>query len=123
MRVLLPAAALGGLAGAALLLLTPERAFEVLIPFLIVVAVVAALLVLLLPSLVAYRYTAPQQRGEFVTRPWRGWIWLDHARTARPAATRWPGTTTSRCGPGCGCTGAAAPAARASRRATRWSRP
>jgi len=40
MRVLLPAAALGGLAGAALLLLTPERAFEVLIPFLIVVAVV-----------------------------------------------------------------------------------
>ncbi len=42
----------------------------------IVVAVAAALLVLLLPSLVAYRYTAPQQRGEFVARPWRGWAFV-----------------------------------------------
>lgn len=40
LRVLMPAAALGGLAGAALLLLTPERTFELLIPFLILAAVV-----------------------------------------------------------------------------------
>ena len=40
MRVLLPLAALGGLVGAGLLLLTPESAFEVLIPFLIIGAVV-----------------------------------------------------------------------------------
>ncbi|MFM8611449.1 MAG: sulfite exporter TauE/SafE family protein [Actinomycetota bacterium] len=39
LRVLLPAAALGGLAGAALLLLTPERVFEVLVPVLILAAV------------------------------------------------------------------------------------
>jgi len=51
------------------MLLSPKR-------LMIVVAVAAALLVLLLPSLVAYRYTAPQQRGEFVTRPWRGWAFV-----------------------------------------------
>ncbi|MBM3681780.1 MAG: sulfite exporter TauE/SafE family protein [Actinobacteria bacterium] len=39
LRVLLPAAALGGLTGAALLLLTPERVFEVLVPVLILAAV------------------------------------------------------------------------------------
>ncbi|MFM7551780.1 MAG: sulfite exporter TauE/SafE family protein [Actinomycetota bacterium] len=39
LRVLLPAAALGGLVGAALLLLTPERVFEVLVPVLILAAV------------------------------------------------------------------------------------
>lgn len=39
MRVLLPAAALGGIAGAILLLLTPESAFEALIPVLILAAV------------------------------------------------------------------------------------
>ncbi len=49
--------------------LSPKR-------LMIVVAVVAALLVLLLPSLVAYRYTAPQQRGEFITGPWRGWAFV-----------------------------------------------
>lgn len=51
------------------MLLSPKR-------LMIVVAVAAALLVVLLPSLVAYRYTAPQQRGEFVTRPWRGWSFV-----------------------------------------------
>lgn len=51
------------------MLLSPKR-------LMVVVAVAAALLVLLLPSLVAYRYTAPQQRGEFVTRPWRGWAFV-----------------------------------------------
>ncbi|PHX80873.1 MAG: permease [Thermoleophilia bacterium] len=40
MRILLPVAALGGLVGAGLLLITPERAFSVLIPFLIIGAVV-----------------------------------------------------------------------------------
>ena len=40
MRVLLPLAALGGLIGAGLLLITPEHAFSVLIPFLIIGAVV-----------------------------------------------------------------------------------
>lgn len=39
LRVLMPAAALGGLAGAALLLLTPESVFEVLVPILILAAV------------------------------------------------------------------------------------
>lgn len=40
MRVLLPAAALGGIIGAGLLLVTPESAFKVLVPFLILGAVV-----------------------------------------------------------------------------------
>ena len=39
LRVLMPAAALGGLAGAALLLLTPESVFAVLVPILILAAV------------------------------------------------------------------------------------
>jgi hypothetical protein len=49
-------------------------------------AVIAGLVVLaaLLPALVAYRYTAPEQRGQFVTRPWRGWSFL-------AAALRVPG--------------------------------
>ena len=41
--------------------------------FLAVAIVVAALLVFVLPAFVAFRYTAPQQRGQFLTRPWRGW--------------------------------------------------
>jgi uncharacterized membrane protein YfcA len=40
MRALLPAAAIGGLIGGALLLVTPDRVFAVLVPFLIVGAVV-----------------------------------------------------------------------------------
>jgi hypothetical protein len=43
---------------------------------LITVAVIAAIAVLLLPALVAYRYTAPSQRNDFVTRPWRGWSFV-----------------------------------------------
>jgi hypothetical protein len=42
----------------------------------IVVAVSATILVLLLPALVAYRYMAPSQRGDFVSHPWRGWSFL-----------------------------------------------
>ena len=41
--------------------------------FLAVAIVVAALIVFVLPAFVAFRYTAPQQRGQFLTRPWRGW--------------------------------------------------
>ena len=35
--------------------------------------VAAVVVVALLPALVAYRYTSPVQRGEFVSHPWRGW--------------------------------------------------
>ncbi len=41
--------------------------------FLVVAAVIAAIAVFLLPAFVAFRYTAPSQRGDFVRRPWRGW--------------------------------------------------
>ena len=41
--------------------------------FFIVVTVTVALIVFLLPAFVAFRYTAPEQRGQFLTRPWRGW--------------------------------------------------
>jgi len=41
--------------------------------FLIVALVLAALVVFLLPAFVAFRYTAPSQRGDFVRHPWRGW--------------------------------------------------
>ena len=41
--------------------------------FLAVAIVVAALVVFVLPAFVAFRYTAPEQRGQFLTRPWRGW--------------------------------------------------
>ena len=41
--------------------------------FLAVAIVVAALIVFVLPAFVAFRYTAPEQRGQFLTRPWRGW--------------------------------------------------
>jgi hypothetical protein len=40
----------------------------------VVVAVaLAALVVFLLPAFVAFRYTAPSQRGDFIRHPWRGW--------------------------------------------------
>jgi hypothetical protein len=41
--------------------------------FLVVAIVVAALVIFVLPAFVAFRYTAPGQRGQFLTRPWRGW--------------------------------------------------
>lgn len=41
--------------------------------FLAVAIVIAALVVFVLPAFVAFRYTAPQQRGQFLTHPWRGW--------------------------------------------------
>lgn len=42
----------------------------------VAVAVGALLLVALLPALVAYRYTSPVQRGDFVSHPWRGWSFV-----------------------------------------------
>jgi hypothetical protein len=41
--------------------------------FLVEVLLVAALVIFLLPAFVAFRYTAPSQRGDFVRHPWRGW--------------------------------------------------
>jgi hypothetical protein len=42
----------------------------------VAVIVVVTLAVALLPALVAYRYTSPVQRGDFVSHPWRGWSFL-----------------------------------------------
>jgi hypothetical protein len=41
--------------------------------FIVVAVVSIALVVFLLPAFVAFRYTAPEQRGQFITHPWRGW--------------------------------------------------
>jgi hypothetical protein len=41
--------------------------------FLIVAIVVVAIVIFVLPAFVAFRYTAPEQRGQFLARPWRGW--------------------------------------------------
>jgi hypothetical protein len=41
--------------------------------FLAVAIVVVALVIFALPAFVAFRYTAPEQRGRFLTQPWRGW--------------------------------------------------
>ena len=54
--------------------------------FLAVAIVVAALIVFVLPAFVAFRYTAPEQRGQFLTRPWRGWSFAYAALTV-PASS------------------------------------
>jgi hypothetical protein len=41
--------------------------------FLAGATVVAAVIVFVLPAFVAFRYTAPEQRGQFLAHPWRGW--------------------------------------------------
>lgn len=41
--------------------------------FLALAAAIVAIVVFALPALVAYRYTAPEQRSEFAAHPWRGW--------------------------------------------------
>jgi hypothetical protein len=38
------------------------------------VGLAAAVVVFLLPTLAAYRYTTAEQRGEFLTHPWRSWV-------------------------------------------------
>jgi hypothetical protein len=40
---------------------------------LIVTVALAAVVVFVFPAFVAFRYTAPGQRMEFVRQPWRGW--------------------------------------------------
>lgn len=53
---------------------------------LVIAGVIAVLLALVLPALVAHRYTAPEQRGEFVRRPWRGWAFA-YAALAVPGSS------------------------------------
>lgn len=48
---------------------------------LLTVVVTAAVAVAVLPALVAYRYTAPEQRSEFLHQPWRGWTFAFAALT------------------------------------------
>jgi hypothetical protein len=55
--------------------------------FLAVAIVVAALVVFVLPAFVAFRYTAPEQRGQFLTRPWRGWSFA-YAALAVPGGSQ-----------------------------------
>jgi hypothetical protein len=49
--------------------------------FLVAFVVIVALAAIVLPALVAYRYTAQEQRGAFVRRPWRGWAFAYAALT------------------------------------------
>lgn len=49
--------------------------------FLAVAIIVAALVVFVLPAFVAFRYTAPEQRGDYLTHPWRGWSFAYAALT------------------------------------------
>jgi hypothetical protein len=55
--------------------------------FLAVAIVVAALVVFVLPAFVAFRYTAPEQRGQFLTHPWRGWSFA-YAALAVPGGSQ-----------------------------------
>lgn len=55
--------------------------------FLVVFVIIVAFATIVLPALVAYRYTAQEQRGEFVRRPWRGWAFT-YAALAVPADSR-----------------------------------
>lgn len=50
----------------------------------VIAAIAVVLVVALLPALVAYRYTSPDQRGDFVSQPWLGWSFV-------AAALRVPG--------------------------------
>jgi hypothetical protein len=54
--------------------------------FWIVVVLIGALLVALLPALIAFRYTAASQRMEFVKEPWRGWSFAIAALAVPPNA-------------------------------------
>lgn len=55
--------------------------------FLAVAILIAALVAFVLPAFVAFRYTAPQQRGQFLTQPWRGWSFA-YAALAVPAESQ-----------------------------------
>jgi hypothetical protein len=54
---------------------------------LLVTLAVAAVVIFLLPAFVAFRYTAPSQRMDFVRQPWRGWAFA-------LAAIRVPGNSS-----------------------------
>lgn len=54
--------------------------------FLAVAIVVAAVIIFVLPAFVAFRYTAPQQRWQFLGRPWRGWSFAYAALTVPGSA-------------------------------------
>ena len=54
--------------------------------FLAVAIVVAALVLFVLPAFIAFRYTAPEQRGQFLSRPWRGWSFA-YAALAVPGSS------------------------------------
>jgi hypothetical protein len=41
--------------------------------FIAAAIVVVALIIFVLPAFMAFRYTAPEQRWQFLTHPWRGW--------------------------------------------------
>ncbi|MGI9116938.1 MAG: sulfite exporter TauE/SafE family protein [Gaiellales bacterium] len=69
MRVLLPVAALGGVVGAGLLLVTPDSAFEVLVPFLILGAVVILALGDRVKQAVAARVSQHHDGRERLTGP------------------------------------------------------
>lgn len=49
--------------------------------FLAVVLALAVAAAFVLPAFAAYRYTAPEQRNEFLRRPWRGWAFAWAALT------------------------------------------
>jgi hypothetical protein len=55
--------------------------------FLVVFVVIVAFAAIVLPALVAYRYTAQEQRSEFVRRPWRGWAFA-YAALAVPGRSQ-----------------------------------
>lgn len=50
------------------------------------IAVVVVVVAALLPALVAHRYTAPEQRGDFLRRPWLGWSFA-YAALAVPGSS------------------------------------
>jgi hypothetical protein len=53
---------------------------------LVAIIVTFVLAAAVLPAFVAYRYTAPEQRGDFLRRPWRGWAFALAALTGPGSA-------------------------------------
>lgn len=49
-----------------------------------VIATVVVVTVVILPALLGYRYTAPEQRAAFLRHPWRGWAFV-YSALAVPA--------------------------------------
>jgi hypothetical protein len=55
--------------------------------FTIAALALLAIVLFLLPSFVGYRYTAPEHRNQFVSRPWQGWSFV-YSALAVPAASK-----------------------------------